>query len=91
MPTGVDRWESESYVRRLSGDGRGRRLGKMATKIKVIDIDTGDPIGLGRGVGRYFGKLVSLMGIFLGYLWMIWDPKNQTWHDKMIRSVVVDV
>jgi uncharacterized RDD family membrane protein YckC len=26
---------------------------------------------------------------FLGYLWMLWDDKNQTWHDKVVNSVVI--
>ncbi len=25
----------------------------------------------------------------LGYLWMLWDDDKQTWHDKMVRSIVV--
>ena len=29
--------------------------------------------------------------ICLGYLWMLWDPEKQTWHDKMAGSVVVPV
>ncbi|MFM8387932.1 MAG: RDD family protein, partial [Actinomycetota bacterium] len=24
----------------------------------------------------------------LGYLWMLWDSEKQTWHDKMVSSVV---
>jgi uncharacterized RDD family membrane protein YckC len=27
----------------------------------------------------------------LGYLWMLWDDKKQTWHDKMVGSNVVRV
>ena len=27
--------------------------------------------------------------IMLGYLWMLWDPRDQTWHDKAARSVPV--
>jgi uncharacterized RDD family membrane protein YckC len=27
----------------------------------------------------------------LGYLWMLWDKEKQTWHDKIIGSIVVRV
>ena len=26
---------------------------------------------------------------FLGFLWMLWDPKQQAWHDKLARTIVV--
>ena len=26
---------------------------------------------------------------YLGYLWMLWDDKKQTWHDKVVGSSVV--
>jgi uncharacterized RDD family membrane protein YckC len=27
----------------------------------------------------------------MGYMWMLWDPERQTWHDKMAGSIVVRV
>jgi uncharacterized RDD family membrane protein YckC len=32
---------------------------------------------------------VSQLALLLGYLWMLWDPNKQTWHDKVAQSVVV--
>ncbi len=34
---------------------------------------------------------MSAIVLLLGYLWMLWDKENQTWHDKMATSVVVPV
>jgi uncharacterized RDD family membrane protein YckC len=68
---------------------RGQTLGKMALGIKVVDADTGGFIGIPRGIGRYFARLLSAIAIGLGYLWMLWDPRKQCWHDKLVRSVVV--
>ena len=68
---------------------RGQTVGKMALSIKVIDMDNGDVIGVPRGIGRYFAKLLSGLALGLGFLWMLWDPRKQTWHDKLVRSVVV--
>jgi hypothetical protein len=25
----------------------------------------------------------------LGYLWALWDERKQTWHDKVVNSIVV--
>jgi uncharacterized RDD family membrane protein YckC len=70
-------------------EGKGATVGKKALGIRVADVNTGQAIGTGRGVGRYFGRIVSAIPCYLGFLWMLWDDKNQTWHDKMVSSVVV--
>jgi uncharacterized RDD family membrane protein YckC len=70
-------------------EGKGQTLGKKAMSISTIDIDTGAPIGTGRAIGRYFARIISAFVCYLGYLWMLWDNDKQTWHDKMVRSIVV--
>jgi uncharacterized RDD family membrane protein YckC len=77
------------YYGLLEGGPTGQTLGKRICGIKVIDADTGAPIGYGRGIGRYFARILSGLALGLGYLWMLWDPRKQTWHDKLVRSVVV--
>jgi uncharacterized RDD family membrane protein YckC len=71
-------------------EGRtGQTIGKRALGITVVDARTGTPIGVGRAIGRYFGKFLSAAVCLLGYLWMLWDPQKQTWHDKFVSSYVV--
>ncbi len=77
-----------AYISYLDGV-RGQTLGKMAVGIRVIDQETGQPVGLGRGFVRYIGKIISALVVFVGYFWMLWDSDKQTWHDKMVRSLVV--
>jgi uncharacterized RDD family membrane protein YckC len=67
----------------------GQTIGKRAVGIRVVDINGGGPIGYSRAFIRYVGRIISTLVIFLGYLWMLWDPQKQTWHDKMANSVVV--
>jgi uncharacterized RDD family membrane protein YckC len=67
----------------------GQTLGKRALSIRVVDINGGGPIGYSRAFIRYVGRYVSFVVILLGYLWMLWDPQKQTWHDKFANSVVV--
>ena len=71
-------------------EGRtGQTVGKRALGVRVLDARTGTPIGVGRAIGRHFGKIISAIPCGLGYLWMLWDPNKQTWHDKMVGSYVV--
>src|SRR5947209_5784254 len=77
------------YYTYLEGGVTGATLGKRAVGIRVVDFDTGGPIGYGRGFVRYIGRFVSAIVILLGYLWMLWDKEKQCWHDKFASDVVV--
>ncbi|HLM65413.1 MAG TPA: RDD family protein [Acidimicrobiales bacterium] len=68
---------------------RGATLGKQALGIRVADVTTGQPIGTGRGVGRWFARILSAIPCYLGYLWPLWDQQKQAFHDKIVSSVVV--
>lgn len=63
--------------------------GKMFLKIKIVDASTFEKPNKKQFIIRYLGYIVSLIPIFLGYLWMLWDKNNQTWHDKMSNTVLV--
>lgn len=79
------------YFTLMIGSSRGQTLGKMAVGIRVIDFNTGGPIGYGRALIRWIVSYVSLIAIFIGYLWMLWDKEKQCWHDKAANDVVVMV
>ena len=68
---------------------RGQTIGKRAAGVSVLDINTGQPIGYGRALGRILMSVVSGWVCYLGFLWMLWDDKKQTWHDKVVSTVVV--
>ncbi len=78
-----------AYYGYLEGSNSGQTIGKRALGIRVIDFNTGGPIGFGRAVIRYFGRIVSAIPCLLGFFWMIWDKEKQTWHDKIAGTVVV--
>jgi uncharacterized RDD family membrane protein YckC len=63
--------------------------GKLLLGCQVVDADTGEPITYRQGIIRYVGYFVSIMSLFIGFLWMIWDKRHQTFHDKMANTVVV--
>lgn len=80
---------SIGYFTYLEGSPHGQTLGKRALGIRVIDFDSGGPIGFGRAFVRYIGRIVSGLVIYIGYLWMLWDNEKQCWHDKFANCVVV--
>src|SRR2546427_5727152 len=80
-----------AYYGWLEGSPSGQTIGKRTLGIRVYDLRQGGPIGTGRAIGRYFARWVSAIPCLLGYFWMLWDKEKQTWHDKLVGSVVVPV
>lgn len=66
----------------------GQTIGKLAMGIRVVTAD-GTPVPVGLAFARAGMKLVSGAALGLGYLWMLWDPNKQTWHDKVAKTYVV--
>lgn len=75
------------------GSTRGQTLGMMAVGVRAVDRDTGAPIGftraLGRGAFEYLMVFVFFLPWVLDMLFPLWDPRSQTLHDKVSRTVVV--
>jgi uncharacterized RDD family membrane protein YckC len=63
--------------------------GKFLLGCQVVDARTGRALRPGQAVLRYLGYTVSSLTFGLGFLWMLWDRRRQTLHDKLARSVVV--
>ncbi len=63
--------------------------GKMIMGMKIVDAETLGPVSKGRLVLRYLGYYLSVIVLFLGFLWVGWDKRKQGWHDKMARTVVI--
>ncbi|MEY4157554.1 MAG: hypothetical protein RL743_49, partial [Actinomycetota bacterium] len=74
-------------IRWIAKTGAGPVSRKL--RVRVVCRRTMLPIGTGRSVGRLVGSFVSGWFFYLGYLWMLWDSEKQTWHDKMVSSVVI--
>ena len=68
----------------------GATVGMMVLKIKVIK-ENGSKITYKDGVLRYFASILSAVVFGLGYFWMIWDSKKQTWHDHIAKTLVIKV
>lgn len=83
------------YRTLLEGGPRGQTLGKMVMKIAVKDAETGGPIGYGRAFARWLIASILWIAFYLpgilDLLFPLWDAKRQTLHDKVVRSVVLQV
>jgi uncharacterized RDD family membrane protein YckC len=78
---------SSTYFVFLQGFG-GRTIGKMVLGIRIIRED-GESIGLREAFIRWVGYIVSTIFLFIGFIWALFDPKGQTWHDKFAGTYVV--
>ncbi len=70
-------------------NAHGGTLGKRAVGLRLESAATGADIGYGAALVRYVVAFASMAVLLLGYLWVFWDDRNQTWHDKAAGSVVV--
>jgi uncharacterized RDD family membrane protein YckC len=71
---------------------RSATLGEIVLNLRVEKLDGGGLINdYGTALVRALSSLLSLLPLGLGFLWILFDPQRQTWHDKISGSVVVPV
>lgn len=63
--------------------------GKMVVSARVVDAKTGNPLTTGQAIIRYLAYFIAMIPLFLGLIWVAFDPRKQGWHDKLAGSVVV--
>ncbi|HYH49028.1 MAG TPA: RDD family protein [Acidimicrobiia bacterium] len=82
------------YFALLNGGARGQTVGKMVWGTRVRDGATGGALGPAKAAMRYLAPaLLSIVTFGLIWfpdgLWLLWDRRRQTLHDKIVGSVVV--
>ena len=68
----------------------GASLGKMAMRIRVVSVMDGTIPGWPAAFNRAVFRILSEIIFYLGFIWAMFDPANQGWHDRTARTVVVD-
>jgi uncharacterized RDD family membrane protein YckC len=72
----------------MAGNG-GQTAGMRILGIFIVRVD-GTPFTMKQAALRHLvGYPLSTLAFFLGFLWMLWDPRQQGWHDKIARTIVV--
>jgi uncharacterized RDD family membrane protein YckC len=67
----------------------GQSIGQRLVGLRIIRTD-GAPLGYRTIMLRHLiGYPLSLFCLGLGFLWMIIDPKQRGWHDKLAGTLIV--
>jgi uncharacterized RDD family membrane protein YckC len=72
----------------------GSTVGERLLGLELRDAgEAAGRVGAGQAFGRalmsYVFACVFVVGGFLDWLWPLWDPRRQAWHDKVAGTVVV--
>lgn len=77
------------YYALMESSSKQATLGKMALGIIVTDMN-GNRISFGRATGRYFGKFLSALILYVGYMMAGFTEKKQALHDIIAGCLVVN-
>jgi uncharacterized RDD family membrane protein YckC len=77
------------YNRWYRAGTTGQSLGKSVTNVRLINEQTGAPIGTGMAFLRDLAHIVDAIICYVGFLFPLWDRKRQTLADKIVGTVVV--
>jgi uncharacterized RDD family membrane protein YckC len=67
---------------------KGTTIGGIVCGIRVVRRD-GGPLNWDTAIVRALGCFLSLVVAGLGFLWIVFDPERQAWHDKIAGTLVV--
>ncbi len=67
----------------------GQTPGKMAMGIQIVGADRQKPTLRQIILREVIGKLIVFLVMFIGFIWVIWDPKKRGWHDYIGDTYVV--
>ena len=68
---------------------RGQTVGMMAVHVQVLS-SNGGRVSRRRAAVRFFGRVASVLPLFLGLLMALFDRKRRTLHDRLAGTVVVE-
>ena len=67
----------------------GATIGKILSKIKVIDFETYGRVSLLNSAIRSFGRIISESFFYIGFIFANFNEARQTFHDKFGKSLVI--
>ncbi len=67
---------------------KGTTIGGTVLGLKVVRVD-GKPLDFMVALVRGLAAALSIVVLFLGFLWIAWDPEKQGWHDRIAGTVVL--
>ncbi len=76
------------YFALMESSEKQATLGKMALGIIVTDME-GRRIHFGKATGRFFGKYISYLTLFIGFMMAGWTQQKQALHDMLAGCLVI--
>jgi uncharacterized RDD family membrane protein YckC len=67
---------------------KGTTVGGIVLGLKVVRAD-GQQVTFAVALVRGLAAAFSIVVLFLGFLWIAWDPEKQGWHDRIAGTVVI--
>ncbi len=67
---------------------RSATPGQMVLGLRVVD-DGGHPITPKQAIIRAIVQSISAFVAGIGFIWILFDPKKQSWHDKAAKTFVI--
>jgi uncharacterized RDD family membrane protein YckC len=77
------------YFALMESSNKRATLGKMALGLMVTDLE-GNKINFGKATGRYFGKIISGIILYIGFFMAGFTERKQALHDMMAGCLVVN-
>jgi uncharacterized RDD family membrane protein YckC len=78
-----------AYFTYFHATSAGQSIGNKILGIRVLDETTGRSLPYARAFVRALMSNLSALPCFLGFFWMLWEPRKRTWHDMVANSLVV--
>src|SRR5215813_2987139 len=78
-------WLYEALLTSSSWQGT---VGKRVLRLKVTD-EAGNRISFGRATGRFFGKILSQMILWIGFIMVAFTDRKRGLHDMMAGTLVM--
>jgi uncharacterized RDD family membrane protein YckC len=69
---------------------KGTTLGGIVCRLRVTRVD-GKPLAGADAIIRGLASLFSFVPLGIGFFWILRDPQQQAWHDKIAGTYVVKV
>jgi uncharacterized RDD family membrane protein YckC len=63
--------------------------GKMMMSMKIVDAKTLKKPTKKQLIIRMLSYIISVLPLFLGVLWVVFDKRKQAWHDKIAGTIVI--
>lgn len=68
----------------------GTSPGKRALHLQIVDADTGRPMTPRQAGLRTLGYLLTFATCGAGFLWVLFNQRRQTLHDRIANTVVIE-